>query len=212
MSILHCCIVKIFNRVNINAMLRKIVFMLIALSVILTTSGQDTDSKTALLLIDIQDFYFPGGELPLYKPEVVAENAALILKEFRKKGNEVIHVRHNYEPGGNIHDAVKPVNGEKVFSKDNVNAFLDTGLKQYLDDQQITRLVICGMQTHMCVEAGVRAASDMGYECILIQDACTSRDLTFDGQTIKAMDVHLSTLSTLSSYARLMNTRDYINP
>ncbi|HKK42053.1 MAG TPA: cysteine hydrolase family protein [Bacteroidales bacterium] len=166
--------------------------------------------KKALLIIDIQDFYFPGGKAELVEPEKAATNAALLLENFRQKHQPVIYIRHNYEPGGKINNIVKPISGEKIFSKDEVNSFLHTGLRDYLTDGGIDTLVICGMQTHMCVEAATRAASDFGYKCILIDDACATRDLRYGDRIIKAADVHYSTLSTLKSYAEVESTNDYL--
>jgi nicotinamidase-related amidase len=166
--------------------------------------------KKALLIIDIQDFYFPGGKSELVEPEKAAANAALLLDNFREKNQHVIFVRHNYEPGGKINDMVKPLSGEKIFSKDEVNCFLHTGLRDFLTNTGIDTLVICGMQTHMCVEAATRAASDFGYKCILIGDACATKDLRFGDRIIKAADVHYSTLSTLKSYAEVESTEDYL--
>ncbi|MEE4214712.1 MAG: cysteine hydrolase family protein [Bacteroidales bacterium] len=191
-------------------MLRKIIFAFVALSISLSLAGQTEKSKSALLIIDIQDFYFPGGNMPLYQPEDAAENAAMIINKFRSDKEDLIFIKHNYEPGGAIHKSVKPLEGEKIFNKNDVNSFLDTGLNEYLKEHHIDRLVICGMQTHMCVEAAVRAAADLGYECILIHDACTSRDLKFNEHIISAVDVHLSTLSTLSSYAKIMSAEEYL--
>ena len=82
--------------------------------------------KTALLLIDIQDFYFPGGRLQLENPEIAGMNAGLVLDQFRANNLPVYHIRHNFEPGGNIHRYVKPQGNETVISKDQVNAFLNT--------------------------------------------------------------------------------------
>jgi nicotinamidase-related amidase len=53
------------------------------------------DHKTALLIIDIQDFYFPGGKSALAEPVKAAENAAKLLDYFRKEKMSVIHVRKN---------------------------------------------------------------------------------------------------------------------
>jgi len=167
--------------------------------------------KSALLLIDIQDFYFPGGALPLENPEAAGINAGLLLQDFRSRGELVVHVRHEFEPGGSIHDFVSPVDGEMVFSKKDVNAFLNTGLKAYLDEQNVTKLVICGMQTHMCVEAAVRAAHDYGYEVLLVRDACATRALQYDDKIITAENVHLSTLNTLSgNYCRIVTTDEWL--
>jgi nicotinamidase-related amidase len=162
--------------------------------------------KSALLIIDIQNFYFPGGKSALVEPEKAAKNAALLLESFRSKGEPVIHIRHNFEPGGEINAAVKPSPGEPVISKDEVNCFTGTGLSDILKNERIDTLVICGMQTHMCVEAAVRAGTDLGYKCILVEDACATRDLKYEDIIIKASDVHYSTLATLRSYATVTNT------
>jgi nicotinamidase-related amidase len=166
--------------------------------------------KKALLLIDIQDFYFPGGKSALVEPEKAAANAALLLENFRKEKAVVIHVRHNSEPGGKIHDIVKPLSTEKIVSKDAVNCFVGTDLMDFLKTKKIDTLVICGMQTHMCVEAATRAASDFGFKCILIYDACATKDLKFGDRIIKAEDVHYSTLSTLKNYALVESTDEYL--
>ena len=167
--------------------------------------------KTALLIIDIQDFYFPGGSLPLVNPEPASLNAQKILKKFREKNLLVIHVRHNAKLGAGIHANVKPINGEKVISKDHANSFRDTDLLEYLNQHQVKRLVIVGMQTHMCVEAATRAACDLGFECILVHDACATRALKFNDKVISAEDVHYSTLSTLSgTYAKVIDTKTFL--
>ena len=179
------------------------VFLLIAANI----SNAQT---TTLLIIDIQDFYFPGGRSALVEPEKAAVNAAKLLEYFRKEHLPVIHVRHNSETGGNINDIVKPLSGEKVFSKDEVNCFVGTGLNDYLKTIKTDTLVICGMQTHMCVEAAVRAATDLGYKCILVHDACATKDLKFGDIVIKSADVHYSTLATLRSYAKVISVEEFL--
>lgn len=169
-----------------------------------------TDSKTALLFIDIQDFYFPGGNSALVEPEAAAEKAALLLADFRAKNLLVVHVRHDYEPGGNINTLVQPIEDEKVITKKEVNSFKDTDLFDYLFENEIDTLVLAGMQTHMCLEAATRAAHDYGFTCIVVQDACATKDLDYNGFIIPAKEVHLSTLFTLRSYAKIVDVADYL--
>jgi len=183
-----------------------IAFMLLSFFTVISGQGK----KSALLLIDIQDFYFPGGRSELVNPENAAINAAKLLESFRNNNMMVIHVRHNSEPGGKINDLVKPLPGEKIFSKDAVNCFVGTDLLNHLRSNKIDTLIICGMQTHMCVEAATRAASDYGFKCILIHDACATKDLKFNDKVIKAEDVHYSTLSTLRNYAKVESTDEYL--
>ncbi len=182
---------------------RSLILLLMLLTAFPILMGQ----KTALLIVDIQEFYFPGGRMQLENPELAGMNAGLLLDHFRENGMLVYHVRHNFEPGGDIHPYVKPVEGETVISKDEVNAFAGTGLLEIMLQDSVEQLVICGMQTHMCMEAAVRAAHDYGFVCLVASDACASRALQFDEHIIPAKNVHYSTLSTLQgSYARVITT------
>ncbi len=189
--------------------MKKVVFSVMILT-LLSISLLAQPSSKALLIIDIQDFYFPGGKSALVEPEKAAANAALLLDRFRKDKMLVIHVRHNSETGMKINDIVKPLPTEKIVTKNAVNCFVKTDLLDFLKTNKIDSLVICGMQTHMCVEAATRAASDMGFKCILIYDACATKDLKFGDRIIKAADVHYSTLSTLKNYAVVESTVDYL--
>ncbi|MDA3905178.1 MAG: isochorismatase family protein [Bacteroidales bacterium] len=188
--------------------MRKFIFIFFAL--IPSLLQAQTNSKTALLLIDIQDFYFPGGNSALVEPEAAAEKAALLLADFRSKNHLVIHVRHDYEPGGSIHTLVEPIVGEKIITKKEVNSFKDTDLLAYLNEKQIDTLVIAGMQTHLCLEGGVRAAHDFGFICLVVQDACATKDLVYDSITIPAKEVHFSTLHTLMAYSIIIDADDYL--
>jgi nicotinamidase-related amidase len=169
------------------------------------------DAGTALLIIDIQEFYFPGGFAPLEKPEAASRNVARILEKFRANDRLVVHVGHNVSKEKAFHKDVMPLDGEKIFFKDEVSAFNGTDLNEYLRENKIDRLVVCGMQTHMCVEGAVRAAYDLGFECILIGDACATRTLKFEDKSIDAAEVHFSTLSSLNgNYATVVDTETFL--
>ncbi len=183
--------------------------LLITFSMVYSQNNTAPD-KTALLLIDIQDFYFPGGNWELTDPVPAAEKAAQLLKKFRAEKKLVVHVQHKASSGFDIHKSVKPADNEKIFTKSNVNCFKDTGLLEYLKKNDIKYLVICGMQTHMCVEAATRAASDIGFKCTVIHDACATKVLKFGDREVSAEDVHYSTLSTLGSYAKVINLETFL--
>jgi nicotinamidase-related amidase len=164
---------------------------------------------TALLVIDIQDFYYPGGLLPLASPEPAGAAAAQLLAAARAKGVMVVHVGHNASAGRGFHADVAPLDGEAVVMKDDVNAFLGTDLQARLQAAGIKRLVVCGMQTHMCVEGATRAASDLGYEVIVVADACATRDLKWRDTVVPAAMVHAATLATIErNYGKVVATAD----
>lgn len=173
-------------------------------------SAEKTPQTTALLLIDIQDFYFEGAQ-PLNNPESAAGNAKLLLDSFRNDKRLVVHVRHQSDTLSDIHEIVTPTADEMVITKNEVNAFAGTDLLPFLREHNVTHLILCGMMTHMCLEAAVRAASDYGFDCTVIGDACTTRDLFYGGKTISSEDVHLSTLSTLDRYyGRVLSVEKYL--
>lgn len=154
--------------------------------------------KTALLIVDIQNFYFPGESPGLVNAESASTIAKEVLQIFRDKKQLVIHVRHKSNKGFEIHKNVEPISNEKVITKEEINSFQKTDLLEYLRSNDINRIVIIGMQTQMCVEAAVRAAHDFGFECIIVQDACATRDVKFGNKIVKAEYVQTSILATIA--------------
>ena len=172
---------------------------------------KSNNPKTALLIVDIQNFYFPGDGPGLVNAEQASLTAKEILKIFRDKNQLVVHVRHKSAKGSEIHKNVEPLSNEKIITKEEVNSFQGTDLLEYLRINSINRLVIIGMQTQMCLEAAVRAAHDYGFECVVVQEACATRDLTFGGKVVKAEEVQTSTFATLSDgrYSKVIGMKDF---
>ncbi len=173
--------------------------------------------KTALLIIDIQKDYFPGGKYPLVNPLEAAKNAYMILQCFREHGGHHVHIQHistkpnatffiSGDRGTDIHDSVAHFEGEPIVYKHEPNAFLNTNLLELLKSWEIKRVVITGMMTHMCVDATARAASDLGFQVIVAEDACATRDLQYGETTIPAELVHKAFLAALKSYGKVMKS------
>jgi nicotinamidase-related amidase len=172
----------------------------------------------ALILIDIQNDYFHGGRMELVNSMEAAGAAERLLTCFRKVSWPIYHIRHiSTKPtasfflpgttGADIHSSVAPLPGEPVITKHYPNSFRETELLERLKADRIDQLLICGMMTSMCVDATVRAAFDLGFTCTVAKDACATRDLTFDGETVPARQVQTAFLSPLSAvYARIRST------
>jgi len=195
--------------------MKKIVLLVLALSILQTLAycQEKKDSiKTALLIVDIQYFYFPSeGSAGLVGVEQASLKAKELLEIARANELLVVHIKHKSNKLSEIHKNVEPIENEKVIIKEEVNSFLKTDLLEYLKTNQINRLLVIGMQTHMCLEAAVRAAHDFGFECITIEDACATRDLKFGDKLVKAEDIHAGVLATLSGggYSKILNLSQF---
>jgi nicotinamidase-related amidase len=175
-----------------------------------------------LLLVDLQNEYFPGGNMELVGIEDASANAQILLQEFRNARLPVVHVKHisahpgetSFLPGttgAEIHHMVAPQEAEIVVQKNFPNSFRDTSLLEKLNMETIGNLVICGAMSHMCIDATTRAAFDLGFNCVVAEDACATRDLVFKSKTIKASDVHASFMAALSDpYADVISTQEII--
>lgn len=164
--------------------------------------------KHVLLLVDIQNDYFPGGAMELAGSPEAGLKAGTLLRTFREHALPVIHVQHIASrdgatffrpgtPGVAIHDSVAPQEGELVITKHFPNSFRQTGLLEQLRKRQTTTLVIAGMMTHMCIDTTTRAAADLGFQCMLAHDACATRDLSFGETTVTAAQVQAAYLAAL---------------
>jgi len=176
----------------------------------------------ALIIIDIQNDYFESGTNPLFKSWEASLNAKKILERFRQEELPIVHIRHLSTRAGSaffipgsigseIHKNVYPLEGEKIIIKNYPNSFRETELNEYLQSEKITDLVICGMMTHMCVDATTRAAKDLDYNCTVISDACATKDLEIHGEKVEAKEVHNAFLAALNYfYSAVIPTRDYL--
>ena len=168
-------------------------------------------NEEALLLIDIQNIYFTPGPLLLHKPKEAAKKAARVLERFREEKKPVVHVQHNFEVFSGINNLVKPTESEKIIHKDYPSSFLGTDLREYLQELGITKLVVAGMMSHMCVDTTVRACQDYGYEVTVIEDACTTMPLKYDKRKIDAETVHAVYMASLAEgFAKVMKAEDFL--
>jgi len=180
-------------------------------------------TRQALILVDIQNDYFPQGKWPLAGAEAAADNAARLLATFREAGDPVVHIRHEFtstdapffapgSDGAKLHPKVLNRPDEPVVLKHFVNSFRETELQSILDEQGIKDLVIVGSMSHMCIDGITRAAADLGYGVTVIHDACASRDLEFNGLTVPAAQVHAAFMSALGfAYANVVSTDEFLH-
>lgn len=176
----------------------------------------------ALLMVDIQNDYFPGGTMEVEGANRAAMEAAALLAAFRAKSLPVVHIQHiaarpgatfflPNSVGAEIHLSVRPVPGEPVFQKHFPNSFRETPLLEHLRKENISRLAIAGMMTHMCIDTTTRAAADLGFTCFLAHDACATRALSFNSVQVAAENVQTAYLAALNGlFAKVMSSSELL--
>ncbi|KES17862.1 Amidase related to nicotinamidase [Gilliamella apicola SCGC AB-598-I20] len=177
----------------------------------------------ALMIIDVQNDYFPNGKYPLNNTEQTLQYTLKLQNYFRQKQLPIIYIQHVNQDanapffvknsvGCQLHFKLLPVkqNNEFIIEKAYPNSFYQTQLLQKLQQEGITQLVICGMMSHMCVDSTTRSACELNYQPILIHDACSTRDLDFNGNIIPSQLVHNSFMSALMRFATVMSCESFI--
>lgn len=173
----------------------------------------------ALLLIDIQKGIQETGYYGDERNNPGAEeNCTKILTAFRRKNWPVYHVQHcstNLEsplhptkPTHGFYPGVAPRNGEPIIQKNVNSAFIGTNLKEQLEHNRITNVVIVGLTTEHCISTSTRMAANLGFNVTLISDATAAFNKTgIDGQRIEAEQVHKIELANLKDeFATIKDT------
>ncbi|MGE6106610.1 cysteine hydrolase family protein [Aeromonas sobria] len=178
--------------------------------------------KPGLVVVDLQNEYLPTGKLPLSGIEAAVANAGRVIAHARNSDMPVFHIRHEADgqdarlflkgsDGARIQSAVAPEGNEAVIVKKHINAFRETDLKQQLDAFNVQEIVVMGAMSHMCVDAVVRAAVDMGYPVTVLHDACATLDLSFGGVTVPAAHTHAAMMAAFEfGYATVKSVEEYL--
>lgn len=181
-------------------------------------SRKSLDSKTALLILDLQQA-IDHPDQGVRNNHTAEKNARLLLDAWRANGWPIVHVRHDStepashyrpgQPGNDFKEIVAPWPGETVLAKRVNSAFIGTDLASRVAGH---RLVVCGVKTNNSVEATVRMAGNLGFEVWLVADACFSFGAPdYAGRWRDAEDWHLMALGNLNGeYCRVVTMADVL--
>ncbi len=172
-----------------------------------------------LLVIDMQNDYYPGGAMELVGIEAAHANLLNLITTAHRQGNRVIYVQHIASEdasffrrgtlGAKLYGALPIREDDPIIQKRYPNSFRDTPLQAVLDRSETKELLVCGAMTHMCIDTTVHAGYDLGYDIRLVGDACATRDLEFEGGQLAADVVHRSFLSALEgTFCEVVKTVD----
>lgn len=180
------------------------------------------DSRsTALVVIDVQNDYFPGGRFPLFRANAALKKILILRDWARQRATPVYWVRHTSRPdspffrpethGRELHPDLDVGRQETIVDKTTPNSFFGTNLEAILRAQGIRTVVWAGMMTWMCVDTTVRAAKDLGFQNYLAHDACAAGWLkgphgiispwTFHRSFVAALGFHHATVASTKALA-----------
>ena len=142
----------------------------------------------ALLLIDTQNDYFPGGKFPLWNTDAVLKNIIDATNLAKKNEILVVHIQHianskmgispffnNGTIGCEIHENVLATSPDSpIVVKEFADSFYETQLESVLSKHSITELLICGMMTQNCVTHTAISKSAEKYQTSILVDCCTT--------------------------------------
>ncbi|KZL05103.1 Streptothricin hydrolase [Pseudovibrio axinellae] len=179
--------------------------------------------RRALIIVDCQNDYFPGGSCPLAGQVEAGVNISRLLDVARSNDQNVIHLQHMYKdksepylvegtPGVEINACAKPIGAEPVIVKNYMNGYKDTNLHQVLVEAEIEEIVMCGSMSQNCVNATARQTLDLGYPLTIIYDACATEDLEFNGVTVPADHVHTAMMASLRfAHSNVISTDEFVD-
>jgi len=162
--------------------------------------------EAALVLIDCQNTY-REGTMSLAGVEPALAEAARLLERARGAGIPIVHIQHDSGPGspyditapiGQISDVVAPKAGGPVITKHFPNSFIQTDLEQQLRAVGVTKVILAGFMTHMCVNSTARGAFNLGFQPTVVAAATATRDLPgSDGDVVSAAALQAASLAAL---------------
>jgi nicotinamidase-related amidase len=173
-------------------------------------------SERALIVIDVQNDYFPGGVWALPGAPAALPRIRRLIERARERQEPVVFIQHvtpegapvfaKGSRGGALHADLDVRPGDPLFTKAHPSAFQETGLQDFLQRAGIRALDVCGFMTQMCCDTTTREAYSRGYRVRLFQDACAAKDLVVGRDTIPHDIVHKASLGALARFAQILGS------
>ncbi|MCP4325165.1 MAG: cysteine hydrolase [Psychromonas sp.] len=167
-------------------------------------------NQKALLVIDLQNDYFPAGKFPLWNTEQTLSNIIIAIEKANSNNIPVIHIQHVADPangiapffnkdsdGVNIHPSIMAVApNSEVVVKTFADGFEKTKLEETLQKYAVDELLICGMMTQNCVTHTAISKTAEKYKVSIITDCCTTVDEMIHNIALNAVSTRVSLVTT----------------
>jgi nicotinamidase-related amidase len=144
--------------------------------------------KAALIVIDIQNDYFPGGKFPLWNVEAALANIEWAIAEAQARNIPVILVQHVADAakgpapffnagseGVELHPRIRAAApNAPIVTKSHADAFFQTSLEATLRELGVDELLVCGMMTQNCVTHTAISKAAEKYQVAILPQCCTT--------------------------------------
>ena len=142
----------------------------------------------ALLVIDLQNDYFPGGQFPLWNTDVTLQSIERAIEKAKAQSIPVIVIQHIADSslgiapffnqgttGAEVHPRIlAAAPNAPVVVKQFADSFVKTTLEETLTKLGATELLVCGMMTQNCVTHTAISRSAEKYKVSILVDCCTT--------------------------------------
>ena len=128
--------------------------------------------KNALLIIDIQEKIIA----PIFNKDSIIENIQKLLNAYQILDEEIFVSEQNPPKLGKTIPTLLPKISFNKIQKMDFSIASSNDLLDELDNKRITNLIVCGFETHICIQQSVLEFLQKGYEVLVICDAMGSRN------------------------------------
>jgi nicotinamidase-related amidase len=170
----------------------------------------------ALIVIDLQNDYFPQGRFPLWNAEETLANVEQAIVQAQAKGVPVILVQHivkgsngnapffnEGDSGAEIHPRIRALLPHApVVVKEFADSFFQTNLEDALQRPGVEKLLICGMMTQNCVTHTAISKSAEQYEVSILSDCCTTVSEILHKIALRAISTRISLTTVAAAFSQ----------
>lgn len=143
-------------------------------------------------------FYVRHISLPLSHMGLAALRTAMAWQRL-SDATKVTSPFPPHAPESRLANELRPRNGEPVFDKLEMSAFVGTPLEAALRDRRLTTLIVIGAVLEIGIEPTARHAADLGFLPVVVEDACAVVDPEAAGRSLASLDYSLLTYRAQAS-------------
>ncbi len=171
----------------------------------MTAPAHTPGPKAALIVVDVQKAFHDAGFWGRRNNPQCEKNIETLIAHWRESGRPVVFVRHDStntssllhpsSPGNQFQDIISGEPDLLVVKSVNSSFHGAPDLHQWLQQEGITELVVCGITTNHCCETTARVGGNLGYQVFFALDATH----TFDRESPDGEVIAADTLATITA-------------